>query len=92
MNQIEKKTKKDKYLVEGMTCSGCERTVQRVVGNIEGVTSAQADLKSSTVSVEYDPEKVNIEKIKSAVNGVGYKFVGERPALGQRESSDESIS
>ena len=74
--------KKEIYLVEGMTCSGCERTVQRVVENLEGVKSSKADLKSSTVSVEYDPSKVSIDKIKSAVDGVGYKFVGERPANG----------
>lgn len=88
-NQI---IKKDAYLVEGMTCSGCERTVQRVVGNIEGVQSAKADLTTSTVSVEYDSSKVTIDKIKNAVNGVGYKFVGERPSAGQRESSDEAVS
>lgn len=85
-------TKKESYLVEGMTCSGCERTVSKVVGNIEGVTSSKADLKSSTVSVEYDPSKVTIDTIKNAVNGVGYKFVGQRPADGQREGSDEAIS
>lgn len=87
----DSETKKESYLVEGMTCSGCERTIQKVVGNIEGVKSSKADLKSSTVSVEYDPEKVSIDKIRSAVNGVGYKFVGERPAYGQREGSDEAI-
>ena len=77
--------KKESYLVEGMTCSGCERTVSRVVSNIEGVQSAKADLGSSTVYVEYDPARVTIDVIRSAVNGVGYKFVGERPAHDQRE-------
>ena len=85
-------TKRDSYLVEGMTCSGCERTVSKVVSNIEGVASAKADFGSSTVSVEYDPSKVTIDKIKEAVNKVGYKFVGERPSNGQRESSDQAIS
>ena len=84
--------KKEAYLVEGMTCSACERTVSKVVSNIEGVASAKADLGSSTVSVEYDPSKVTIDKIKEAVNKVGYKFVGERPANGQWEGSDEGIS
>jgi mercuric ion transport protein len=84
--------KKDSYLVEGMTCSGCERTVQRVVGNLEGVNSSKADLASSTVVVEYDPSKVTIDKIRSAVNSVGYKFVGQRPVAGQREGSDEGVS
>jgi copper ion binding protein len=86
------RTKKESYSIEGMTCSGCERTVSRVVGNIEGVKSAKADLKTSTMSVEYDPQKVTIDQIKAAVNGVGYKFVGERPAYGQREGSDEAVS
>jgi copper chaperone CopZ len=75
-----------------MTCSGCERTVQKVVSNIEGVSHSKADLKSSTIEIEYDPEKVTIDKIKSTVNGIGYKFVGERPPNGQREGSDEAIS
>lgn len=85
-------TTKQSYQVEGMNCSGCERTVSKVVGNLEGVTSSKADLKSSTLSVEYDPSKITIDKIKNAVNGVGYKFIGERPANGQREGSDEGIA
>ena len=85
-------TTKGTYLVEGMTCSGCERTVQRVIGNLEGVASAKADLSSSTVEVEYNSSRVTIDKIKSAINNVGYKFVGERPPHGQREGRDEAIA
>lgn len=85
------RTNTKSFLVEGMTCSGCERTVSKVVGNIEGVQAAEADLKQSTVTVKYDPKKINIEKIRSAVDGVGYKLVGERPSHGQREGSDEAI-
>ena len=85
-------TKKESYLVEGMTCTGCERTVSKVVGNIEGVSSSEADLSSSTVTVVYDPSKVTIDKIQEAVTRVGYKFVGERPPNGQREGGDEAIS
>jgi copper chaperone CopZ len=84
--------KKEKYLIEGMTCSGCERTVGKVLSNLQGVQSAKADLKSATVDVEYDPAKVSIDQIRTAVNSVGYKFVGQKPAHGERESSDESIA
>lgn len=85
-------TTKGTYLIEGMTCAGCERTVQRVIEKVEGVASANADLNSSTVSVEYDSSKVKIDDIKSAIDKVGYKFVGERPPHGQREGSDEGIA
>lgn len=84
--------KKESYLVEGMTCSGCERAIQRVVSNLEGVTSAKADLNTSTVSVEFDSAKVNIGEISSAVNKIGYRFVGERPALGQKEGRDDAVA
>ncbi|MBT1701802.1 heavy-metal-associated domain-containing protein [Chryseosolibacter indicus] len=86
------KTKKESYLIEGMTCAGCERTISKVIGSIDGVQHAKADLSSASVSVEYDPHKVTIDNIKAAVNKVGYKFVGERPAYGQREGSDEAIA
>ncbi|MEO7989274.1 MAG: cation transporter [Chryseolinea sp.] len=76
------RTKKETYLVEGMTCSGCERTVSKVISNIEGVTSAKADLNSTSISVEYDPLMVSIDNIKSAINKVGYKFIGEKPSRG----------
>jgi mercuric ion transport protein len=84
--------KKESYLVEGMTCSGCERAIQRIVSNLEGVESAKADLQSSTVYLEYDAGKVNIERIKSAINKIGYKIVGERPPFGQKEGRDDAVS
>jgi copper ion binding protein len=68
-------TIKETYNVEGMTCSGCERTVQKVVGNVEGVSSSKADLASNTVTVEFDPSKVTPEKLKEAVGRVGYRLV-----------------
>ena len=77
------------YLVEGMTCAGCERTVATVIKNLEGVRSAHADLKSSTVSVEYDPGKTSLDRIRSAVNHVGYRFVGESRDDGERERGDD---
>lgn len=75
-NDAKNHNRQSVYRVEGMTCSGCERAIQKVVTNLEGVVSAQAHSGTATVSVEYDPEKVNEEKIRSAVNNLGYKFVG----------------
>lgn len=85
-------TVKAKYLVEGMSCSGCERTVQNVISHVKGVTTAKADLASASVTVEYDPAVVTLDDIREAVNRVGYKFTGELPAYGQRPGSDEAIS
>lgn len=85
-------SKKGSYLVEGMTCSGCQRAIQKAVTSLEGVEAVNADLGTATVSVEYDPAKVNIDQIRNAVNRMGYKFVGERPPAGQREGRDDAVS
>ncbi len=71
-------TKKETYLVEGMSCSGCERTVQKVITSLQGVKSAKADVASASVLIEYDPAHVNIEAIMGAVSKVGYKIAGEK--------------
>lgn len=84
--------KKESYLVEGMTCSGCERAIQKVISNLQGVKTASADLQTSTVSVQYDPSLVNIEEIRAAVGRIGYRFVGERPPHGQKEGRDDAVS
>lgn len=68
-------SKKESYRVEGMTCSGCERAVQNVVTKLEGVDAVKADAGASTVSVEYDPDKVSVDQIRSAINKIGYRFV-----------------
>ncbi len=69
--------KKEVYRVEGMTCSGCERAVQRSVSALDGVTTAAADANASTVTVEFDPGKLKVEQVRDAVSKLGYKFVGE---------------
>ena len=81
-----------KYLVEGMSCSGCERTVQKVISNVKGVIDAKANLASPVVTVEYDPMIATLDHIREAVNGIGYKFAGELPAYGQKPGSDEAIA
>jgi copper chaperone CopZ len=92
MDEIKNKTKKEAYLVEGMSCSGCERAIQKVIGNLQGVKSVKADLASASVFFEYDPELATIDMIKSAVNKIGYKIVGELPSSGKRESRDDAVA
>ena len=88
----DRMTKKESYLVEGMTCSGCERAIQRVVGNLQGVETSKADLQSASLEVSYDPNAITVDEIKSAVNKIGYKIVGELPEHGQKERRDDVVS
>ena len=60
--------------VTGMTCSHCEATVKRNLEALSGITNVIADNKSNTVKIT--GTDINLEKVKTTVNGLGYNFVG----------------
>ncbi len=65
-----------KYAVEGMTCIGCENTVNFAVGEIEGVYEVTSSFNEKYAIVTYDTTKVTSELIEEAVNAKGYTFKG----------------
>ncbi|HOQ00808.1 copper chaperone CopZ [Acetivibrio clariflavus] len=58
--------------VEGMSCSHCENSVKKAVGALEGVAKVDVDLNGKKVTIEFDPAKVTIDNIKSAIEDQGY--------------------
>jgi copper chaperone CopZ len=60
--------------VTGMTCSHCEATVKKNLEALKGITSVIADNYSNTVKIT--GSDINLEKVKTTVNGLGYNFVG----------------
>jgi copper chaperone len=62
-------------IVNGMSCSHCENSIKKSVGALNGVDSVRVDLKNKKVSVEYDPEKVNMGTIIQTIEDQGYDVV-----------------
>ena len=63
------------FKIEGMTCSGCEEHVTKVVGELEGIGEVQASYKDSNAIVKYDPDKVAKDQIIEAIDKTGYKVI-----------------
>jgi len=61
--------------IEGMTCTGCEQTIQRSVGNLEGIKSVKATFTDGRAIIEYYPSSVDTLGIKNAITGSGYKVI-----------------
>lgn len=59
--------------VEGMTCVTCTIPVEKSLKKLEGVQAAKASIAKKSVTVNYDPEQVQIEQLVKAVNSTGYK-------------------
>lgn len=63
---------KTKFAIQGMTCSSCQTHVERAVSKLEGVKSANVNLLSNSMVVEYDETILNDDKIIKSVIDVGY--------------------
>jgi len=61
-----------KFKAKGMTCSNCERIIEKQVKNISGVKNIDVDYATEQVQVIYDPNKTNFENIKKAIDIKGY--------------------
>jgi len=59
--------------VKGMTCGGCERSVQAALSGLEGVTDAQADHTAERVRVSFDPEQVDEQRLREQIEQAGYQ-------------------
>lgn len=64
--------KKDKFDIQGMTCSSCSSHVEKAVSKLDGVKKVSVNLLSNSMVVEYDENLLNNEKIKKAVIDAGY--------------------
>ncbi len=66
----------ERFQVRGMHCENCRATVERALSRVEGVSQVNARLDAqSTVTITYDPEKVNPEILRKALEKVGYEMV-----------------
>ena len=64
---------KTEFKVQGMTCGGCERSVQNALTGQKGVVAAKADRLSGTVAVEFDPAQVEQAALSKAITAAGFQ-------------------
>jgi len=69
---------KDILIVEGMSCGHCKNAVEKAVAALVGVALAEVNLTEKTLTVEFDTDKLTLDKIKEAVDDEGYTVVGSK--------------
>ena len=73
------------FTVPGMMCNNCKETVEGATLGLEGVLSSEVDLPNKTAIVSFDPAKVSVETITTAIERTGFDV--ESVADGVREHS-----
>lgn len=62
--------------VQGMTCGGCERSVQAALTQLEGVSGAEADHTAGRVRVSFDAGQIDEQRLRSQIEEAGYQPTG----------------
>lgn len=74
-------TQKVTLKIGGMSCAACANRIERAIANLDGVRRANVNLAAEKATVEFDPTKVNIDKISRTVTEQGYKVIQDRVEL-----------
>jgi Cu+-exporting ATPase len=64
--------------ITGMSCASCAKAIERSVGRVEGVNSANVNLATEKLTVEFDSNSTDIEIIKNAVKKAGFSVDEEK--------------
>ena len=59
--------------VKGMSCNHCKMAVEKELKACDGVEDAVVSLEKNNVTVTYEEEKVDIDKLKEAIEEAGYE-------------------
>ena len=70
---MEKKT----IAILGMMCAGCSARVEQKLNSLDGIETAAVNLPARTALVEYDPQRISLERMKDELGKIGYDMVIE---------------
>jgi P-type Cu+ transporter len=59
--------------IQGMTCAGCVRSVEKTLSRVPGVTDASVDLAAGRATVRYDDSRTGVEDLTAAVGRIGFE-------------------
>jgi len=64
------------FTVTGMHCDACSTSIVTTLEKLDGVIGAFADHESGIAEATYLPRKVDVDKLKSEIEMLGYTVIG----------------
>ncbi len=62
--------------IQGMSCTGCEQTIQSGISSIDGVKQVKANYKNGKAYVEFIPGIADTVRMKEKITSAGYTLSG----------------
>ncbi len=65
--------------VTGMTCAGCENSIESALSKEEGIDEVEASFQDEIVTLMYDASIISPGAIKEVIRQTGYTVVEDAP-------------
>ncbi len=62
------------YRIEGMHCASCATIIDKKLTKLDGVDSVSVNFATEKAVIEFDPEKVTVEKMNTELQQLGYSI------------------
>lgn len=60
--------------IVGMKCHSCAKIIKLTLEDKQGIGFTEVDFDSGKVSLEFQPNQINISEIKKAIEELGYRL------------------
>ena len=77
---------KEVIRVDGMSCAACSARIEKALKKDPGVLESYANFSNNRVSVSYDDEVTDRERITALIEGAGYPVIREGQEAADRSS------
>lgn len=72
LNQID-----NIYQLEGMSCASCATAIEKELIKYHGIIVSDVNLATNSIHLVFDSNIINIKKIKSIIDAIGYNLIIE---------------
>ncbi|MFJ8352955.1 heavy metal translocating P-type ATPase [Bacillus paramycoides] len=80
---------KAEFMVSGMTCAACANRVEKRLNKLDGVSKATVNFALESATVEFNPDEISVNEMKSTITKLGYKL--EVKSDEQNSSTDHRL-
>ena len=67
--------KKTTLSITGMTCASCSTMINKALNKVKGISNANVNLTTNKATIEFDEDKVSLEKLIQTIKNKGYGAV-----------------
>ena len=59
--------------IDGMSCNGCARSIERRLNSTAGVASAAVDFRKGAADISYDEHALTQDLLEKAIEDLGFR-------------------